>query len=212
MTPTSLYALQIAVSELGGGNAQHIHQYLRTAWEGQDRVYHSVQHLEECLELAQAWGRDLTRQEYAVLVLALWFHDAVYDARRADNERVSAELAYQLLAKVGVVYPWCERIRDLVLATEHSASPPAGDALTDLMLDIDLAILGAAPERFEQYQQQVRREYSWVAEADYAKGRRQVLAYFSARTAEPSADLYRTFAGRQRLPQARINLSRALAE
>ena len=211
MTPTSIYALQIAVSELGGGSAQHIHQYLRSAWECQDRVYHSVQHLEECLELAYAWGHDLSRPEQAALVLALWFHDAVYDTQRSDNEQVSAELAHQLLAKVGVVGVWCDRIRELVLATEHSASPPAGNALTDLMLDIDLAILGAAPDRFEQYQQQVRREYGWVDEADYTQGRHQVLSYFAARAAEPGASLYRTEFGRQRLPQARINLAKALS-
>lgn len=211
MTPTSLYALQIAVSELGGGDAQHIYQYLRSAWEGQDRAYHSVQHLEECLVLALAWSGDLTRTERAALELALWFHDAVYDTRGSDNEQASAELAYRALAKIGVVAPWCERVRDLVLATEHSASPPAGDPLTDLMLDIDLAILGADPIRFEQYQAQVRREYSWVSEPDYEKGRRKVLSYFAARAAEPGASLYRTEFGRQRLPQARINLANALS-
>lgn len=211
MTPTSLYALQISVSELGGSDAQHMYQYLRSAWESPDRAYHSVQHLEECLMLARDWSVNLKRTERAALELALWFHDTVYDIRGSDNERVSAELAQRSLAKIGVVAPWCERIRDLVLATEHSASPAAGDPLTDLMLDIDLAILGADPIRFAQYQAQVRQEYSWVSESDYEKGRRQVLSYFAARAAEPGASLYRTEFGRQRLPQARINLAKALS-
>jgi predicted metal-dependent HD superfamily phosphohydrolase len=50
-------------------------------------------------------------------------------------------------------------VRDLILATRHDVSPPGGDAA--LLVDVDLAILGSPAERFDEYERQVRQEYSW---------------------------------------------------
>ena len=76
-----------------------------------------------------------------------------------------------------------------------------------LLLDIDLAILGAAPARFDEYERQVRAEYAHVAEADFRAGRARVLAGFLARPR-----LYATEAFHGALEQrARANLARSLA-
>lgn len=78
---------------------------------------------------------------------------------------------------------------------------------TALVIDIDLAILGAAPARFAQYEQQVRAEYAAVPPDLYKMKRREVLMRFLARPA-----LYATPALRVRLEaQARMNLGRAVA-
>lgn len=49
------------------------------------------------------------------------------------------------------------------------------------MSDIDLAILGAAPQRFDEYETRVRAEYAWVPDEIFRVKRRGILAGFLAR-------------------------------
>lgn len=205
----SLQNFQSAVSVLGGGPAAKPRTALLRAWTEPHRRYHTLQHLEECLELAQARATDFSPIEQAHLTLALWFHDAVYDTHGSDNERRSATLAMTELTKVGVPAEHCARIAQLVLATEHdAASAPAEDPLTQLLIDIDLAILGASAARFAEYEGQIRQEYSWVPDTVYAAGRKKVLDHFRSRAKAP-AMLFKTPAGGVLLPQARFNLGLA---
>ncbi|KVP39631.1 hypothetical protein WJ87_05195 [Burkholderia ubonensis] len=204
----SLEHFEQAVALLGGdaAGAAETHAQLISQWSEPGRRYHTLQHLEECLALADAWGAQLTQAEQAMVVLALWFHDAVYDTHGADNERVSAAWAREDLGKLGVAPTDADRIAGLVLATEHSIPVPAGDYLTDLLLDIDLAILGAPAARFAEYEVQVREEYGWVEDAAYAAGRGKVLAHFREMAFREPSTLYRTDAGRTLIAQARANL------
>ncbi|KVP75414.1 hypothetical protein WJ96_06810 [Burkholderia ubonensis] len=202
----SLEHFQLAVTRLGGRAGDSVHAELLEAWSRETRRYHTLQHLEECLTLASTWGATLPPTEQALLEFALWFHDAVYDTHGAYNERLSAAWARSALGKLGVPAADYERVAQLVIATEHSNPVPAGDHLTDLLLDIDLAILGAPSERFAEYEAQVREEYGWVEEAAYVTGRGKVLAYFRELAFSEPSTLYRTEAGRTLLAQARANL------
>ena len=175
---------------------------LRRAWREPQRHYHSLQHLSECLDLLRA-HRELAERPHE-LVLALWFHDAVYDPRAKDNEQRSADWARQALGEAGADPAATARIHALILDTAHAVEPAPGDP--SLLVDIDLAILGAAPERFAEYERQVRAEYAWVPGFLFRYKRRQLLREFARR--EP---LYRTPALRERLlAQARINLAGAI--
>lgn len=211
MSVWSLERFQFAVTRLGGGAADELHAQLVAAWSEPSRKYHTLQHLTECLTLAADWGASLPADDQARLVLALWFHDAVYDTQSAVNERVSAEWACSALTELGIAWADAQRVVALVLATDHSEPQPDGDYLTDLMLDIDLAILGAPAARFAQYEAQVRDEYSWVAETEYAVGRRAVLAHFRRLANADPAGLYRTELGSQLLAQARENLAEPMS-
>ncbi|MGZ7283798.1 HD domain-containing protein, partial [Streptococcus pyogenes] len=73
------------------------------------------------------------------------------------------------------------RIVNMIWATAHAASsapPTLRD--TQVLLDADLAILGASEERYKRYAADIRKEYAWVPEADYRKGRAAVLERFLA--------------------------------
>jgi predicted metal-dependent HD superfamily phosphohydrolase len=176
---------------------------LRAAWREPQRHYHSPQHLSECLDLLRA-HRDLAERPDE-LVLALWFHDAIYDPRAKDNEQRSADWATRALSEARADPAAIARIHALILDTAHAAEPAPGDP--SLLVDIDLAILGAAPSRFAEYEHQVRAEYAWVPGFLFRYKRRQLLREFARR--EP---LYRTPALRERLgAQARINLAQAIS-
>ena len=64
----------------------------------------------------------------------------------------------------------------MILITKHVQPPTSPDA--QLILDIDLSILGQLPELFETYEKRIRLEYSWVSAEDYKIGRAKVLNSF----------------------------------
>lgn len=187
-------------------DAHALHRQLLLVWSQRHRHYHVWQHLDECLALLDAWGVLLSVEYRAVLELAIWFHDAVYEPTSHTNEADSAEWARRALAELGVASIIIAQVVDLVRATDHRVEG-VRSPMADLLLDIDLAILGAAPERFKEYEQQVRAEYAWVPEERYQEGRSALLAEFRARALGSGQPLYRTNEGRALLPQARENLA-----
>jgi len=168
------------------------------------RAYHTTQHLGECFE-SFASAREGAEHPGEV-GLALWFHDAIYDPRSSDNEARSADWAERVAAAAGASGERLARVRDLILATRHSARPDGGDA--GLTVDIDLSILGASAERFDEYEAQVRREYAFVPEAAFGPARARILEGFVARER-----IYTTAFFRERLEaRARLNLRRSIAQ
>lgn len=169
------------------------------------RAYHTMQHLSECLSWLHEIESLLTPRDFAVLFLALWFHDAVYDTRRSDNEEQSAELCRSTVQHAGASDALTSELVALILATKHNV-----DALSTTeqwLVDIDLAILAAPSSRFDEYEAQVRREYEWVPDSDFRTGRSRILRQFLDR---PS--LYGTDYFRSRLEAtARANLLRSVA-
>jgi predicted metal-dependent HD superfamily phosphohydrolase len=141
------------------------------------RSYHTLRHLDECLERLDE-ARSLA-QHPSEIEIALWFHDAIYEPRRSDNEERSAEWAWESAKAGSVSIEVCDRIRDLVLITHHHAAPKTDDEA--LMIDIDLAILGASPLRFDEYQRAIREEYKWVPRLVFEIKRRSILQQFLER-------------------------------
>lgn len=166
------------------------------------RFYHTAQHLEECFTYF-----DQTRSlatHVAEVELALWFHDAIYDTRAKDSEEQSARWAGKVLEGAGATAAMISRVRELVLATKHTAIPTGPDAC--LLVDIDLSILGAPQARFDEYETQVRQEYSWVPEKDFSDGRGKVLQQFLQRKAIYSTEWARAWLE----TNARANIERSL--
>jgi predicted metal-dependent HD superfamily phosphohydrolase len=136
-----------------------------------------LQHLEECFAALDALRPDGT--DATAVELALWFHDAIYDVHRHDNEERSAAWAASILARAGVPQAMVDKVTSLVLATRHHAS--SADPDTCMLVDADLAILGAAPARFREYERQIRAEYAHVPEPVFAQKRGQILEDFLRR-------------------------------
>jgi predicted metal-dependent HD superfamily phosphohydrolase len=150
------------------------------------RHYHTVQHLAEVLDRLDELGAD----DDAVR-LAAWFHDAVYDPSRADNEEQSAVLAERELADVRPAATIAEVARLVRLTAAHD--PAEGDRAGAVLCDADLAVLAADPERYAAYAAAVREEYAAVPDEAFRAGRADVLRSLLAL---PS--LFRTTAARER--------------
>ena len=192
---------QRAWAALGLRAPEGLMQRLLDAWAEPQRHYHSQQHLHECLALLEP-ALDLA-QHPGEVELGLWFHDAIYDPQGKGNEARSADWAVEALAQAGASGEVQQRVRALIMATCHDAEPEGDDAR--LLVDIDLAILGADPARFAEYDAQVRAEYRWVPSWLYRRKRKEVLAGFLKRPAIYGTERFRDrFEGR-----ARENLTRA---
>ena len=166
------------------------------------RHYHNLVHIAECLAHFDA-AAALVLNPRAVRA-ALWFHDAVYDPRGSENEARSAELAMQMLADVGLEQELDGTVQRLILATRHNA-PPA-DADEAVIIDVDLAILGARNERFDAYERAIRLEYAHVPDDHFRAGRAAILRTFLQRPRIYATD---RFADRYE-QAARMNLERSI--
>src|SRR5450631_2295771 len=151
-----------------------LREALEVAWTEPHRHYHDTRHLGECLALWTRWRDQCDRP--GEVAIALWFHDAVYDPRAAGNEVNSAAWAARALLKAGLPSETAQRVHELVMATRHDTQTQGRDA--QLLVDIDLAILGSPGERFERYDQDVRKEFAWVPGYRYRTQRTRVLQGF----------------------------------
>lgn len=183
--------------------SREVFEALCRAYAEPQRHYHTLQHLRECL--AQADEIERLAERPGEVLIALWFHDAVYDTHARGNEQRSADWAREVVTRAGSA-EIAERVHRLVMATEHHAVPDTRDA--QVLVDVDLSILAAEGERFREYARQVREEYRHVPEFIYRRKRHQVLKGFLARPR-----LFSTEAYRERLEgRARENLHESVAE
>lgn len=184
------------------GDGSALREHLLAAWREPQRKYHTLQHLSEGIILLDGYLH--LAMHPAEVEMALWFHDAVYNVTASDNEAQSADLAATSLLAAGVSAEAIARIHQLIMATCHAALPTGRDQ--QLLVDVDLAILGAPRERFAAYEQQVREEYLWVPEPLFRERRAAILREFLNR--QP---FYHTPELRERLEtQARANLAWSL--
>lgn len=146
------------------------------------RRYHTTSHVEAVLRDV-AWladELDLDADERAVVLLAACAHDVVYDANPGEDERASAEWARAALVAAGVAGDAVRRVEHLVLLTlTHCGG--ADDPVAAVLLDADLAILGADPAAYAGYVAAVREEYVSVPDDLWRDGRGRVLRDLLAR-------------------------------
>jgi len=140
---------------------------LLSAWDRSG--YHDLLHLREVLDRLGELAVDATE-----VVLAAWFHDAVYEGADDDEER-SAQWAERALPAA-----YADEVARLVRMTLHhrpAEDDPAGCALSDA----DLGILAADPARYADYVAGVRADFAHVSDADFRAGRLAVLQDLAAK-------------------------------
>lgn len=136
------------------------------------RFYHTLDHIQQLLQTVESLS--VQARNVNAVRLAGWLHDVIYASRASDNEERSADYAERLCVKLSL--PVGPLVADLIRKTKtHDAG---ADADAQVLLDADLAILGAGEADYRIYAANIRREYAWVSDADYRQGRRRVLQSF----------------------------------
>ncbi|MGY1689139.1 HD domain-containing protein [Geodermatophilus sp. SYSU D01105] len=176
---------------------------LVAAWSEPHRRYHDLAHLAAVLGLVGELA-DAAADPDAVR-LAAWYHDAVYDPRRADNEHVSAERARAGLRGLVPEERVEEVVRLVLLTAGHDPAP--GDADGAVLCDADLAVLAGPPAAYAAYASAVREEYAHLSDAEFTAGRTAVLEHLLA-----LPQLYRLPAvAAEWTPRARANMAAELS-
>ena len=151
--------------------AAHHWTQLSTLYTEPHRHYHHLGHIASSLSEFDATGSNNSLIEGAI-----WFHDVIYDPKRGDNE--AASIAWFL----DVTSSWLDpqsaaAITRLIEATDFRL-PLSDDPDSRLMVDIDLAILSASQDSYDDYCQAIRREYAHVGDEAFREGRAKVMAGF----------------------------------
>ena len=174
-------------------------QVMLSAYSEPHRHYHTLAHIGAVVAHAEHLREHLQMPD--TVLLALFFHDVIYDAARQDNETRSADLLRELLPDIDT-----ERAGAMIVATKHHAA--TSDPDTNLLLDIDMSILGADWPAYRAYAEGVYHEYLPVYGHDaYAAGR--AALFLQPTLARDAIFLTPEFAGREIV--ARDNLHREIA-
>ena len=180
---------------------------LKVRYGEPQRHYHTWDHITALKRHydspSDAWSRP------EPVLWALYWHDAIYDPTRGDNEELSA----QLLEEQGRGHISDDDLTFAAKIIRATAKHEVPDGLNAsdthdlaLFLDIDLSILGAPAAVFDRYETDVRREYGFVPDEAFRAGRARILKGFAERQ-----ELYFTDAGRGLWDaRARSNLQRSL--
>ncbi len=151
-----------------------VFETLNSLYSQPHRFYHNLTHIDHCLrELSSVKS---FAKDYDSLELAIWYHDAVYETRKDDNEEKSAELAKEICEKNNFTDDFTTRIYKLILSTKHCGEP--NDPDEKIMLDIDLAILGQEQDIFKEYEDNIRKEYIYVPKEIFNPKRSEILQSF----------------------------------
>jgi predicted metal-dependent HD superfamily phosphohydrolase len=162
------------------------------------RHYHGLPHIAWMLDQARELALDDDQ------VLAIWFHDAVYDVLAVDNEERSAALAVERLTAAGLPEARIRKIERIVLDTKSHV--PSIEA-SRLVMDLDMASLALPRAEFVRNGARIRAEYAEVEDHDFIAGRRAFMESILARER-----IYWTTWGAPLESRARENLRLDLAE
>jgi len=178
---------------------------LQTVYSQPQRFYHNIKHIGNCLvDLDSA--KHLT-DRLDLVELAIWYHDVIYDTQAKDNEEKSAQLAYDVCMTAKLPEELAKEAAALILATKHRGVPDGMNAR--ILVDVDLSILGKQVQEFDEYEKNIRKEYSWVSEDQFKQGRSNILQMFLHRAKKDA--LYSTDFFRNKYEaQAKRNLQRSI--
>ncbi len=167
------------------------------------RYYHDLTHIINLMKLWEDNKNQLVDDE--VVYLAIWFHDAIYDAWKSNNEELSAEMAKEFLIKINFPVAKIDKVVEYIHATKTHENP-SQDSDLGFFLDFDMSILGSEATIYDVYTQQIRDEYSFYPGFIYNRGRKKVLKSFIEKPF-----IYQTEEFRAKLEtQARQNINREL--
>jgi predicted metal-dependent HD superfamily phosphohydrolase len=169
------------------------------------RSYHTLKHIDALFSTTEALG--LKFQQPEVIAWATWYHDAIYDPKKKNNEERSADLAVQTMS---LFAPRLDKMLDTVwnLIMSTQAHYPINDSPDcRLFLDLDLAIFGAEAEVYDKYSAGIRKEYAYVPDFIYKMGRKTALQKFFSRKPLYFTDIFRE----QFEARAKENLAREIA-
>lgn len=170
---------------------------LELLYSHDSRYYHNLSHIRSMISLSKQFEKQV--EDYDSFLFSVFYHDAIYDTAKNDNEKQSSLLLRDHLIKT--TFDKIEKCMKLIESTANHIA--INDFDFSLFLDIDLSILGESWSHYQNYMSNIRKEYNNFDEQTFNSGRLKVLKSFLE-----NKNIYKTeyFKDKYEL-QARSNMS-----
>ena len=149
-------------------------QEIANAHQQKGRYYHNLKHLEHLYRCLVLVKKEI--QDWEIVLIAIFYHDYVYNILKKDNEKQSAKKAALILDKLSFDKTRIDLCVEMINETKgHSISDN-----TDInhFTDADLSILGGDWQLYKTFAENVRQEYRFYPDFMYKKGRLNMLNHF----------------------------------
>ena len=138
-------------------------------YSSKSRHYHNLEHLENMLSELSKIQSEVKNLD--CLLFAIYYHDIIYKPTKSNNEHQSALTFENRISKTS--FDNLNECMSQIEATkEHKISD---DYDTNILLDLDLSVLGKTSEDYKKYSGNIRKEYQIYPDFMYRKGRKKVL-------------------------------------
>lgn len=137
---------------------------LKKRYQEPHRKFHTLEHVKDLLKKSEIFY--LKFEERQILTLAIFYHDAIYDIHRSDNEEKSASL----LRSCG---PYLNLPEEIV----ESASKLIQDTQAiNLFNALDYSILASNENLYEDYKSKIYEEYQVIPRTIFTTKRIEILS------------------------------------
>lgn len=171
---------------------------IRSIYKSEGRFYHTWQHIyETCLFVRKHYGFQ------PLVILALVYHDIVYDINSKENEENSAVAWEAYAARRGLnrhTSLKVKQVADMIRMTAKHSVDPNSPLIFLIMSDADMSIFLCPDEHYLMYARNIWREYQSFGRDAYLAGRLHFLS-----TVDPDTMFY-THQARELVHHARANL------
>lgn len=169
--------------------AKAVYDELIVAYASNYRAYHNLNHITQMLksikELINVHAFDDKKRIHALLILATFFHDSIYDLnipmskRIYSNEELSSEYAIQALRKMNVqILNDIQTIGELIRITEThkvNESSIVDPVIQKIFIDADMSIFAEDEDTYAEYTSNIRKEYNFADDDSFKAGRMKFL-------------------------------------
>ena len=132
------------------------------------RFYHTLQHIFDLITVLSQLKSKISDQN--AILLAILFHDIIYDPTSSRNEENSAVLFEELLS-ASLETRLVQKVVGYIIATKSHKTSDQTDQDLLLFLDCDMSILGRGRTEYAAYARQIRQEYIHVDTISFNSGR-----------------------------------------
>jgi predicted metal-dependent HD superfamily phosphohydrolase len=142
-------------------------QELVTRYSEPHRHYHNLEHISMLFATAAGHGIRLSVPQ----MLAIWYHDAIYDPTMKDNEEKSNQLFLAHHAGT-LIKDYTVRVSNIIIDTKYHRSD---DHESQVILDLDLCGFGYDYDTFKYTTSLIRKEYNHLPEEVWVANRKLFL-------------------------------------
>ena len=137
-------------------------------WTDKSRKYHGIAHLEDVLAYIERWSYRFNKEEFESLILAAFFHDAVYGVKDAEDQSI----LFFKMAYIGEGIN-TKLVDEAIECTKHRKKPTK--VSLKVFWEADNQIFKKSWRDYLLWESGIKFEYSHVADDIYIKKRIEFL-------------------------------------